>query len=431
MGADMTLKHDGYLPRCIDSVVEAHLKAFGAVEVAGTMWSGKTWTSEAHAESKTALIDEPTILAVQADPSVALAGERPHLVDEWQEVPAVWDAARRAVDEAGGERGLFLLTGSSRPARDKVRHSGAGRIARLRMWPMSLYESGDSDGAVSLAGLFAGEFSPGPVSTGLEQLARLVCRGGWPGTIGLDDDTAAFIPGQYLDALEEGVAAGVTRNVAELRALMASLARNVGSAATLATLGEDSGLMLTTGKPNAPALEGWLSILRERFVIDELCGWNAPIKSPARLRTKPKRCFADPSLPAALLGVSPGRLMLDGQLLGQLFEELCLRDLRVYTSCLKGAGPDALRYYRDSDGLEVDAVIELRDGRWGAIEIKLGANKVPEAVRSLCRLRDKVGNNPAARSPEPSFLAVLVGNTTLRYRTPEGVYVFPITNLAP
>ncbi|MGI6032276.1 MAG: ATP-binding protein [Coriobacteriales bacterium] len=430
----MTMTNTGYRPRCLDDVIERHLRAFGAVEVGGTMWSGKTWTSMAHAESMTKL-DSPSVIEVaRADPNSALYGQTPHLIDEWQEVPAVWDAVRRSVDEQGGKRGLYLLTGSSRPLKkeeDRPHHTGAGRIARLRMWPMSLFESGDSSGEVSLAGLFDGKFEPGPEDTDLMRIAHLICRGGWPAALDLDEKDAKLIPSQYLRALIEGVQDDTSRNPDELRRLLRSLARTLGSAATQSTLAKDTSLTLSSGKPNAPALEEWLGLLKQRYVIDELKGWDAPIKSPRRLRTKPKRCFADPSLPAALLGVSPERLLSEGQTMGQLFEELCLRDLRVYASCLEGVGLEPLHYYRDSDGLEVDAIVELLDGRWGAIEIKLGVNKVPEAVRSLGRLQKKIANNPAARNPEPSFMAVIVGKTDLRYKTPEGICVFPITSLRP
>lgn len=420
-----------YKSRLIDATVNRHLQAFGAVEIAGTMWSGKTWTARAHGSSRVTFDNQQTRELAEVDVNAVLGGDAPHVIDEWQEVPAVWDAVRNKVDEAGGKRGMFILTGSSRPARGKTRHTGSGRISRLSMWPMSLFESGNSTGAISLSGLFGGRFESGPVNTSLEQLATLACRGGWPAALDLPDDAALIVPPQYLDALfakRDTAAPGTER---ELRQFLQSLARNIGSAPTLKTLAKDMGLAQDTGPSDAGErrIRALLDYFVDRYVLCDLHGWDAPIKSPQRLRTKPKHGFADPSLPAALLGASPQMLMGSMQLFGQIFEEMCLRDLRVYASSMSEAQPDALRYYRDSDGLEVDAIIELRDGRWGAIEIKLGANKAADAERSLLRLRDKVAANPAARNPEPSFMLVLVGKTDFAYRMPSGVYVAPLTSL--
>ncbi|WP_180326760.1 ATP-binding protein [Raoultibacter phocaeensis] len=427
----MEIEGNRYLPRLIDPSVELHLRAFGAVEITGTMWSGKTWTSRAHGKSRVTFDSKQTRELAEIDVDAVLKGEAPHIIDEWQEVPQVWDAVRNKVDEAGGKRGLFILTGSSRPAKGKTRHTGSGRIARLKMWPMTLSESGHSRKSVSLAGLFEKTFEPGPVETDLEQLAELACRGGWPAAVDLDSEAARIVPAQYLDALfakEDDKAPGSER---ELRLFLQSLARNVGSAATLETLAKDMGLD-DGGKvsdANTRRVSTFLDYFLGRYVVCDLHGWDAPIKSRSRLRTKPKYGFADPSLPAALLGAGPDTLMGNLQLFGQLFEELCLRDLRVYASTMSQAQLDPLRYYRDADGLEVDVIIELRDGRWGAIEVKLGANKADAGVRNLLRLKNKIAANPAARNPEPSFMLVLVGKTDYQYRTPEGVIVAPITEL--
>lgn len=427
----MGIEPRGYLPRCIDRAVEAHLRAFGAVEIAGTMWSGKTWTALAHGRSSVSFDAPQARSLAELDVQTVLKGEAPRVIDEWQEVPEVWDAVRGNVDAAAGRRGLYILTGSSRPSKDRVRHTGSGRISRLRMWPMSLSELGLSSGAVSLSGLFGGEFEAGPVETDLASLARWICRGGWPAARDLDDEAALLVPAQYLDALfakEERAAPG---GEGELRACLRALARAVGGAVTLETVARDMGLPVSGGERDASErrARSFIDYFLRRYVLCDLGGWDAPIKSPQRLRTKPKRCFADPSLPAALLGATPERLMGNVQLFGQLFEELCLRDLRVYVEAMPEAGPDALRYYRDADGLEVDAVIELRDGRWGAIEIKLGANKAEQAERSLLRLKRKVAANPAARNPEPSFLLALVGRTDFAYRLQSGVIVAPVSAL--
>jgi predicted AAA+ superfamily ATPase len=215
-----------------------------------------------------------------------------------------------------------------------------------------------------------------------------------------------------------------------LRRLLQSLARNIGQAVTYNTLASD----IAEGDADAAAVsrqhvESLIGLVKDRFIVEDQSGWDAPVRSKSRVRTKPKRCFVDPSLPAALLGVNEERLLTDGQLLGRLFEELCLRDLRIYASCLESALPDPVMYYRDSDNLEVDAIIELRDGRWAAIEIKLSENKVNEGVANLLRLKSKISANPSARNPDPAFLAVLVGKTDFCRRTPEGVYVIPLTSL--
>ena len=420
-----------YIPRLVDPLVERMLRAFGAVEITGPMWCGKTWTARAHGSGGVNLDDEGARMLAEADPVAVLAGPRPHVVDEWQLVPPIWDAVRREVDSHPGERGLFILTGSSRPSKDKTAHSGAGRIARLAMEPFTLQESGHSTGAVSLLGLFEGRFQPAVSHTSLLDLPALICRGGWPAAQDLELDEALMVPGRYIDAVIAGEDPAAPAPPAELTRFLESCARNVGSAVTLKTLARDMAPHLPAGdlQTQERHVRELLDYFLGRYILCDLNGWDAPIKSPQRLRTKPKHCFADPSIPAAVLGVMPQALPGNMQLFGQLFEELCLRDLRVYTSCIPGAKPDSLRYYRDSDGLEVDCIIELRDGRWGAVEVKLSDVKVPEAEKSLLRLANKIAANPSARNPEPSFLMALVGKSQMSARLPSGVYVVPITQL--
>lgn len=420
-----------YMPRLVDKVVDTYFRAFGAVEISGTMWSGKTWTALKHGSSSVSLDDEGALQLAQLSPAAVLSGDVPHVVDEWQLAPEVWDAVRREVDQAAGRRGLFILTGSSRPSRGNVHHSGSGRIARVRMWPMSLSESGDSSGEISLSGLFEGEFRTARTHAEPEMLARLCCRGGWPGALSLDDDLASLVGVQYVDALVLSEDGNAPESPRDLRLFLQALARNVGSAPKIDTLAKDmsyltDGRVTETGRRRVRRL---IDYFTGRFVVDELRGWDAPIKAPQRLRTKPRFDFADPSIPAALLGMDSGSLLRNMQVFGQLFEQMALRDLRVYASAMRAATPDSLRYYRDADGLEADAVIELRDGRWAAVEVKLGANKAGDGVRSLLRLRSKIAANPAARNPEPSFLMVLVGVGSFAYQDPSGVYVVPITCL--
>lgn len=420
-----------YIPRLLDHVVETNLRAFGAVEIAGTMWSGKTWTSLRHAKSSANLDDGATRSLAELAPTTVLVGETPRVIDEWQLVPSIWDAVRRKVDAAAGQRGLYILTGSSRPMRKDTHHSGSGRISRLRMWPMSLAESGDSNAHVSLSGLFDGAFSPVQADTDPKRLASLICRGGWPGALDLDDDLASLVATQYIDALIASEDERAPEPPSDLRRFLLSLARNIGSAPKIDTLVADMGYLTEgkvaeTGRRRVRALIEYFS---SRFVIDGLGGWDAPIKSPQRLRTKPRYDFADPSIPAALLGLDADALMGNTQVFGQLFEQMCLRDLQVYTSVMSKAKPDSLRYYRDADGLEADAIIELRDGRWAGVEIKLGTNKAVVAEASLLRLAAKIAANPAARNPKPAFLMVLVGVGEYAYQTPNGVYVVPLTCL--
>lgn len=363
---------------------------------------------------------------------LALQGARPHVVDEWQEVPSTWDATRRAVDAAGGERGLFILTGSSTPAKDAVTHSGAGRIARVDMSTMTLWERGLSTGSVSLSGLFEGAFNPSACETSLVPLADAICCGGWPALVGADAQTAAEVVDQYLDAMFEVSVPkkGGTPDMA--RRIVGSLARNVATAATLQTIAQDASLGDEAGAPAASTVTSYLNMLEGMYVIEGLPGWDAPVRAKSRLRTKPKRYFADPSIPAAALGMGPERLLSDGQTFGLLFESLCVHDLRAYAACLPGSHPGSLRYYGDSDGLEVDVVIELRDGRWAALEIKLGEAKVPDGIRNIERLREKVASNPAARNPKPEFCAVVTATSPFcRYDATHDVYVFPITALRP
>jgi len=428
----MKLRNINYKNRLLDKQLKKHLRAFGAVEIVGTMWSGKTWMAEAHAESKINLSNAGTKSMIEADHSLAFEGEKPHVIDEWQEIPSLWDSTRLAVDAASGERGLFILTGSSSTSKDETIHSGTGRISRLHLRPMSLYETGDSDGSVSLIDLFEGRFNKQPVKTDLRKIAGLICKGGWPGSLHLDSDDALLIPNQYLDTLLSSIGRRSGTNEYKLRRFLISLARNMGQAVTYQTIASDIVEGDINGKGELASraqIETLLNLFKERFIIEDLPGWNAPVRSKSRVRVKPKRNFVDPSLAAALLGINKERLLQDGQIFGLLFEELCLRDLRIYASCIDACMPESIRHYKDSDNLEVDAIIELRDGRWAGIEIKLSENKVADGISNLLRLKNKMSLNPLARNPEPAFLAVLVGNTEFCRKTPEGIYVIPCTSL--
>lgn len=423
------IKPQGYKNRIVDEQLAHKLSLFGAVEVAGTMWCGKTWTSLAMAQSVTRIGLAGPRAAAEADPSTALIGARPHLIDEWQDVPAIWDEVRAAVDEESGTPGSFILTGSSEPNKEAVHHSGAGRISKLRMTTMTLQETGLSSGAVSLAGLFENKFEPQLVQQKLEPLAEVICKGGWPYLITHDSYDSEYLDA-YFEALFDVSIPRRGLSGEESRRVCQSLARNLGTAAKLATIAEDAQLVATSTKAAAQKVSEHIATLEKLYVIEQIKGWDAPVRAKSRLRTKPKRYFADPSLAASLLQVSPSRLLENGQLLGLLFESLAIHDLGVYARALPGASSEPMRYYRDSDGLEVDAIIELKDGRWAPIEIKLGDNKVPDALASLDRLQRKIASNPAARNPKPCFSAVIVGaGEYARYDEAANAYIIPLTAL--
>lgn len=428
-GGGGTLEPEGYRPRLVEGRLDALMAAFGCVEIVGAKWCGKTWTALSRARSATRLDRASERAAAEVDPALALVGEAPHLVDEWQEVPGVWDASRRLVDDAGGRRGLLLLTGSTalRPAeREEVRHSGAGRIARLRMRPMSLAESGESTRQVSLASLLGGApLPPARRETQVAEVAEWCCRGGWPATAGLPLGAALETPSQYVQAALDVNVAEEGRSPAAALALMRALAMNAGRAVTTKTLMADTAASGAELGPDAVA--SYLELLDRLYITEPLCGWEPPMRAKARVRVRPKRCFVDPSLAAALMGATPERLLADTQALGDLFEGLVLRDLRVYLSTYPGLG-NGVHYYRDDKGLEVDAIVE-RGRAWGAVEVKLSDTKADEAAASLLRLRRKLCENPMARTPEPAFLAVVVGRGALAYRRPDGVLVIPAATL--
>ncbi len=422
----MTLVQPGYRPRIMEDSLRLHLAAFGAVEVRGPKWCGKTWLSLSQANSVTKLDDPAVREAVQLDARLALHGSEPHLVDEWQEVPAVWDATRRAVDEAAGACGRFLLTGSSTPAMDKVTHSGAGRIARLRMEPMTLVEQGLSNGAASIERLFAGDSDLSAQSDlTLSDLVASLCRGGWPAALDKPEALQGLVVSQYIEAVVDAASRREDLDPVLMRRVLYALARNDGAAASTETLARDSLRGEEPTSADRTNVARHISYLEQNYLLRGLSGWEAPVKSRARTRTRPKRYLVDPSLTASLLGYDAERLLWDRQLLGILFESMCMRDLSAYLGASTALRQPSLFYYRDAYGLEVDAVIELAQGRWAALEIKLDVAKADAAAASLLRLRDKVAANPMAQNPEPAFLGVIAANAPFFFRRPDGVYVIP------
>lgn len=423
-------KPKGYMPRVADAQIERYLKAFGAVEIAGTKWCGKTWSALMQGAS-VSYVDENLDLA-RADPSMMLIGDRPHVIDEWQRVPAIWDCVRHEVDRARGTRGAFILTGSSTPATRQGEqgpaHSGAGRIGRVRMSPMSLFESGESTGQVSLEGLFAGEFTPCVAERDTLGLVEAACRGGWPEAVDMEVDAAQLIAREYVTAAL-GVsipALGLDPDIA--RRLASSLARNLGQAATYKTIIND--MFGAEENPLSVIDEGrvraYLDALKGMYIVEEVPGWAPPARDRKRFATKPKRYLADPSLACALLGMSPAALLADWQTFGLVLENMAVRDLSVYARALDLLDDVPVRYYRDDSGVEADAIVQLADGRWAAFEFKVSEDKVEKGVASLERMRRKVCENPRSQTRPPEFMAVITGVGEYAHEVAEGIVVVPL-----
>ena len=421
-----------YSARIVDAQIAKYLTLFGAVEVSGTKWCGKTWASLAQSNSVTYVDRGANLQVVSADPSYALIGDRPHVIDEWQRVPAVWDTVRHASDELAGERGAWILTGSSTPAKTEVAHSGAGRIGRVRMHPMTLAETGESVAKVSFAALFDGEFEPCQCPNGITNIVDFAVRGGWPEIRNVPAQDAQVVVRDYLEAIFAQSVPVLGGDEETSRRLALSLARNLGQSVKNETLACDvfaHGAASAVSEGERKSVSVHLDILKRMYLIDEVPGWVPASRSPKRMRVKPKRYFADPSLPVALLGLSPKALLQDWQTFGLVFENLVMRDLDVYARALDYAVATPVRYYHDDSDLEADAIVERPDGRWGAIEIKVSLEKVDEAAANLLHLKHKVCGEDAARTPEPSFLAVVTAMGEAAYRRKDGVYVIPVRAL--
>ena len=354
----------------------------------------------------------------ETKPSLLLDGDVPRLLDEWQMAPILWDAVRFAVDDRG-KMGQFILTGSTLPLDNEVMHTGTGRITRMIMRPMSLFESGESNGQVSLQALFEGEEPSGAASIDIIDLAFVISRGGWPAAIGVSDKIALAQAQQYLDAIIEidvSKVDGIGRNPARVRVLIKSLARNIASTASNETIrddieGEDESL-----SPNT--IRSYLNALQRLFVIEDQPAWSPALRSKTAIRTSDKRHFVDPSIAAAAMDIGPKKLLKDFNTFGLLFESLCIRDLRIYAQKLGGE----VYHYRDKTDLEADAIVALRDGRWAAIEIKMGQKQIDQASENLLKLKDRID---AEKMNPPSFLMVLTGNG-YAFKQKNDVLVVPV-----
>lgn len=414
-----------YLPRIEDDLLRERLESSGAVLVEGPKWCGKTRTSMEASKSHLFMEDPDKRLsylkAADTKPSLLLKGDTPRLLDEWQTAPVLWDAVRYAVDMRG-EPGQFILTGSAVPKDNAVQHTGTGRIARLRMRPMSLFESMESNGSVSMRALFDGETDIDALSDlSIEQLAFYIVRGGWPASVKASPKTAYRHAIDYVEAIinqDVSRVDGVEKSPARVRALLRSLARNISTLATIRTIRDDIAMGDEGDSLSEKTISQYLNAMNRIFVTENLPAWSPALRSKTTIRTSPKRQFVDPSIACAVMRLSPERLLDDFNYFGFLFESLCDRDLRVYADAIDGE----VFHYRDSSGLEADAVVALNDGRWAAIEAKLGSKEIEEAAQHLIELRSKVNTE---KMKEPSFLMILTG-TELAYRRKDGVLVVPI-----
>ena len=421
---------DGYRHRIMDSLLAKKLQAKGAVLIEGPKWCGKTTTAEEIAASKVLLAKtdakEQFKRLLEIDSDTALSGEAPMLIDEWQTVPKLWDAVRYTVDHRR-KMGQFILTGSAVPDKDAEKereHSGTGRFAWLTMRPMTLSESGESNGSVSLADLFAApEKLFGRNSLKLQDIAFLICRGGWPMAVGLSEEAALEQAFDYYDAVtKEDVTRvdGVKRASERVRRLMRAYARHQGTQASIATLREYL-KNNDTATLDDDTIVSYLEALRKIFVVEDMPAWNPNIRSKTAIRTADTRYFVDPSIATAALGMGPADLVNDLNTMGFFFETMCVRDLRVYAEALNGK----VYHYRDKSGLECDAVVHLRNGQYGLIEIKLGGQSlIDDGVRTLNSLAAQVDTS---RMKAPAFKMVLTATGEYAYRRSEdGIYIVPV-----
>ncbi len=428
----MSLTKEGYIPRLIDDKMLRYLDVFGSVSIEGTKGVGKTWTGLNHAESVQYLTDKGTRNLAKIDPKYIFTKEHPELIDEWQIVPAIWDAVRHECD-SDQEKGKFILTGStalrySENDDDKVYHTGTGRIATLRMHPMSLYESGDSTGRASISDMLEGKVDDGyERNVELDELAYYIMRGGWPSNRNVPERDALLIPESYIESIvtkDMHEREKKKRNPDKMRKLIKSLSRNESTLTGLKTIVRDveeyesgGGLIESTA-----TARDYLSVLESLYITSDVPAYSLNYRSSSRIVKSAKRHLEDPSLCCASLGLTLEKLMYDHETFGMLFEALAVRDLRIYAEYLDGR----LYHFRDNVSKdEVDAIIEFRDGSYAAFEIKLSAGSINDAVKSLERFRNSVQRKPI-------FSCIIVGHQEAVIRKPDsGIYIVPLTSLKP
>ncbi len=415
-----------YRPRIADGMLARKLEGMGAILIEGPKWCGKTTTAEQIAQS-ILYMDDPemktqNLSMAELNPKRLLRGENPRLIDEWQLAPQLWDAIRFEVDHRH-EVGQFILTGSAVPAKTKeITHSGTGRYSWLTMRPMSLYESGDSTGEVSLGALFNQPSMPdGDAHLSLDRLAFLICRGGWPQAVNMRDEIALDLATNYYDGVvrsDINRADDIQKNVERVKRLMRSFARNQGAQVPNTVIAAD--ITANDSAISEETVASYINALKMIFVIEDMPAWNPNLRSKTAIRSTDTRYFVDPSIATAALGIGPNDLVNDLNTMGLFFETLCVRDLRVYADSLNGS----VYHYRDKDGLECDAVVHLRNGAYGLIEIKLGGQRlIDEGAASLQALSRKIDTT---KMKAPSFLMVLTGVGNFAYQRADGVIVVPI-----
>lgn len=424
------LTPDGYKKRLIEKQFDEYMQIFGAVCIEGPKYCGKTWTGRSRSESAAFIGDSTnnfqTRTMASISPDLVLKGDNPRLIDEWQEVPSIWDAIRFEVDK-DSKKGKFIITGSATPNHKGIMHSGTARIGRVRMGTMSLLETGDSSGKVSLKDLFDGKMElqlTGDVE--LKRLIYYVVRGGWPGNLNTPESICGNLAIEYLKAVVDDdmyKVDGVKRDSRKVWSLIRSLGRNENTLVNNNTLRRDMGAMDEINI-DSNTVSDYLNILNRLFLLDDQPAYSTNLRSSRRLLKSAKRHFIDPSLAVAALSATPEMLYNDLNTFGFIFENLCEHDLKIYAE-YNGA---KLYHFRDEKDNEADAVVEFPDGTWGAFEIKLGANQVDAAASELLKLKkimEKEGDNP------PKVLCVICGMSNIAYKREDGVYVVPITALGP
>lgn len=412
-----------YLPRISDRILHTKLESSGAVLVEGAKWCGKTTTAHQASHSAIYLQDPDNAASYKAmadtKPSLLLKGDKPRLLDEWQTIPVLWDAVRYDVDRSG-DVGQYILTGSAVPKDNQTEHTGTGRISRMTMRTMSLFESLESNGSVSLASLFAGSQDIEGMSTlSIEKIAYAICRGGWPSSIKMKNTAALQVATNYVESvinMDVSRVDEVEKNPERVRLLMRSLARNIATLTTGQTILAD--IEATDMSISDKTLAVYLNALRRIFVIEDVPAWQPSLRSKTAIRTSSKRCFVDPSIATAVLRANPDSILEDFELFGFLFESLCIRDMRIYADANDGD----VFHYRDQSGLEADMIVRLRNGKWGAVEVKLGSKQIEDAAKNLIELNNKINSD---KMGAPSFLMVLTGGE-YAYTREDGVLVVPI-----
>lgn len=416
-----------YKPRVIDKILERKLRGKGAVLIEGPKWCGKTTTGEQAANSVLYMADadslKQNLTIAEISPSKLLEGATPRLIDEWQIAPQLWDAVRFEVDHRD-EMGQFILTGSAVPTNtDKIVHTGTGRFSWLKMRTMSLYESNESSGEVSLESLFNHNDDVfGNSFMDIDKLNYLICRGGWPKAIDLDKDIALDQAFDYFDAVintDISIVDEVSRNSERMKRIMRSLSRHQGSQVSYQVIKDDI-YANDSANIDTDTIFSYVNALKKIFVVEDMPAWNPNLRSKTAIRTSDTRYFSDPSIASAAMGIGPNDLVSDLNTLGLYFETLCVRDLRVYSEAIDGQ----VYHYRDGNGLECDAVVHLRNGNYGLIEIKLGGDRlIDEGAANLIKLSNKIDTT---KMKKPSFLMVLVGVNKYAYKRQDGVLVVPI-----